>query len=108
LQTQGCKISSNGKLSLLTGWFNHHKEGYHCYFIDENCYRVEGHEINRSFRKSKEQLKKDAREIKIKKDEVSLRIDELLKTNELRSYFELKEELSCLNAKLSSLCKEIF
>lgn len=108
MKTQGCKISSAGKLSLLTGWFNHHKEGYHCYFTDENSYRVEGYEIIRSFRKSKEQLKKDAREIRIKKDEVSLRIDELLKTNELRSYFELKEKLSCLNAKLSSLCKEIF
>jgi len=108
LQTQGCKISSEGKLSLLTGWFNHHKEGYHCYFTSENCCRIEGYEINRSFRKSKEQLRKDAGDIKTKKDEVSLRIDKLLKTNELRGYFELKEELSCLSAKLSSLCKEIF
>lgn len=108
MQAQECKISSNGKLSLLTGWFNHHKEGYHCYFTDENCYRVEGYVIIRSFRKSKERIIKEIEKLKIERNIVSVIIDVLLKTDEVKDYFEAKEKLSSLNAKLDHLLKERF
>jgi len=105
---QSCKISSEGKLSLLTGWFNHHKEGYHCYFTDENSYRVEGYTIIRSFRKSKEQLIKEFEELKFKRNVTSVIIEELLKTDELKDYFEAKEKLSSLNARMDRLMRERF
>jgi len=108
LQTQGCKISSEGKLSLLTEWFRHHKEGYRCYFYDENSYRVEGFKINRSFRKSKEQLIKEFEELKFERNVASVIIEELLKTDELKDYFEAKEKLSSLNAKMDRLTRERF
>jgi len=108
MKTQGCNISSAGKLSLLTGWFNHHKEGYHCYFTSENYYRVEGHTINRSFRKSKEQLYEEIELLRIKKNVTSVIIDELLKTDEVKDYFEAKEKLSCLESKLDRLSREVW
>lgn len=108
MQTQGCKISSEGKLSLLTGWFKQRKEGYHCYFTDENSYRVEGFKINRSFRKSKEQIIKEYEELKFKRNVTSVIIEELLKTDELKDYFEAKEKLSSLNAKMDRLMRERF
>ena len=108
MQTQGCKISSKGKLSLLTGWFNHYKEGHHCYFTDENSYKVEGHTINRTFRKSKEQLIKEFEELKFERNVISVIIEELLKTDELKDYFEAKEKLSSLNAKMDMLMRERF
>jgi len=108
LQTQGCKISSEGKLSLLTGWFNHHKEGYHCYFTGENSYRVEGYTIIRSFRKSKGQLCEEIEKLRIQKSDVSLRKDELFETKDVKDYFEVKEQLSCLESKLDSLRREMW
>ena len=108
MQTQGCKISSEGKLSLLTGWFNHHKEGHRCYFTDENSYKVEGHTINRTFRKSKEQLIKEFEELKFERNVTFVIIEELLKTDELKDYFEAKEKLSSLNAKMDRLMRERF
>ena len=108
MQTQGCKISSEGKLSLLTEWFNHHKEGHHCYFTDENSYKVEGHTINRTFRKSKEQLIKEFEELKFERNVTFVIIEELLKTDELKDYFEAKEKLSSLNAKMDRLMRERF
>ena len=108
MQTQGCKISSEGKLNLLTGWFKLHKEGHRCYFYDENSYRVEGYTINRTFRKTKEQLIKEFEELKIKRNVTSVIIEELLKTDELKEYFETKEKLSSLNAKMDRLMRERF
>ena len=108
MQTQGCKISSEGKLSLLTGWFKQHKEGYYCYFTDENTYRVEGFTIIRSFKKSKDQLIKEFEELKFKRNVISVIIEELLKTDELKDYFEAKEKLSSLNAKMDMLMRERF
>ena len=105
---QGCKISSEGKLSLLTGWFKLHKEGHHCYFVTENSYRVEGYEIIRTFRKSKEQIIKEYEELKFKRNLTSVIIEELLKTDELKDYFEAKEKLSSLNAKMDRLLRERF
>jgi len=86
LQTQGFNISSEGKLSLLTGWFKLHKEGHRCYFVTENSYRVEGYEIIRPFRKSKEQLIKEFEELKFKRNVISVIIEELLKTDELKAF----------------------
>jgi len=106
LQTQGYKISSEGKLSLLTGWFKQHKEGHRCYFTDENSYRVEGYKVNRSFRKSKEQLYEEIEKLRIQKNDISLLKDELFETQEVKYYFEVKEQLSCLESKLVSLRRE--
>jgi len=108
LQTQGCKISSEGKLSLLTGWFNHHKEGHRCYFTDENSYKVEGHTINRSFRKTKKQLYEEIEKLRVQKNDVFLRKDELFEVKEVKDYFETKEELSCLESKLDCLRREMW
>ena len=108
MQTQGCKISSEGKLSLLTGWFKLHKEGHHCYFTGKNTYKVEGYEIIRTFRKSKEQLIKEFEEFKFERNVTSVTIEELLKTDELKDYFEAKEKLSSLNAKMDRLMRERF
>jgi len=107
LQTQGCKISTEGKLSLLTGWFNYHKEGHRCYFVTENSYMVEGYEIIRTFRKSKEQLIDEIKELKIEQNVTSVIIEELLKTNELKDYFEAKEKLSSLESQSKRLYREI-
>ena len=108
MQTQGCNISSEGKLNLLTGWFKLHKEGHRCYFTDENSYRVEGYTINRTFRKSKEQLIKEFEELKFERNVVSVIIEKLLKTDELKDYFEAKERLSSLNSKMDRLMRERF
>jgi len=92
----------------LTEWFKQHKEGYRCYFTNENSYTVEGFKINRSFRKSKEQLIKELEELKFKRNVTSVIIEELLKTDELRDYFEAKEKLSSLNAKMDMAMRERF
>ena len=102
------EISGGGNLTILTGWFDSHKEGHHCYFSDKNTYRTEGFEIIRSFRKSKEQLRADVKELQFERNVISVIIEELLKTDEVKDYFEAKGKLSSLNGKLDRLYKELY
>jgi len=103
----GKNISSEGKLDLLTSWFNQHKEGHRCYFESENCLRIEGYTIIRTFKKSKEKLREEFKELLTTRDNINSQIDKKLETKDLKDYFEFKDQLSSVNAKLDCLRREI-